>query len=156
MNGDVSVEEGSIVNLEQVMSVMTLAFDPKFGEGWNLAQCSGILCLPGSLLLVARINGAIVGFTLVRSVAEEAELLLLAVTPVARRYGVGGKLVTKMIEQIRLEGAKRLFLEVRSCNPAISLYERMGFLAVGQRPSYYRGANGERFDAVTYRLNIVH
>jgi ribosomal-protein-alanine N-acetyltransferase len=47
-----------------------------------------------------------------------------------------------------------MFLEVRPSNPAgLSLYEQKGFSVVGQRPGYYRSAEG-REDAIVMRLDL--
>jgi ribosomal-protein-alanine N-acetyltransferase len=38
---------------------------------------------------------------------------------------------------------------VRDGNPAVSLYEKHGFRIAARRSKYYRGTNGEMFDALT-------
>ena len=84
----VRLAPGESADLDAVMDVMTSAFDPGFGEGWTRSQCAGILPLSGVLLMLARDEqGKVQGFSLLRTVADEAELLLLAVAPKARRRG---------------------------------------------------------------------
>ena len=91
-------------------------------------------------------------FLLMRSVAEEAEILTLAVVPAMRRKGKAFKLLTLAIEEAAQSGAKSMFLEVAEDNSAaISLYEKAKFLRVGVRKNYYRQPNGNRVDAIVMR-----
>ena len=141
---------GESVDLDAVMDVMTSAFDPGYGEGWTRSQCAGILPLSGVALRLARDEqGAVRGFSLLRTVADEAELLLLAVAPAARGRGVGGALLDDFIEHGRRQGARRLHLEVRDGNPAVAMYQAFGFKAEGRRPKYYSGQDGSQHDALT-------
>lgn len=142
--------EGGSADLGEVMAVMTAAFSPEFGEGWSRSQCAGILPLAGVRLILARTDlGETVGFSLERSVAGEAELLLLAVAPRYRGNGVGSALLQRFIDFHRTDSVERLHLEVRSGNPAVAMYEKSGFRAAGRRINYYRGSNGMQHDAVT-------
>jgi len=85
-----------------------------------------------------------------RIVADEAELLLLAVVPAHQRHGIGGALLREVIAECERAGVTKLHLEVRAGNPALALYDRAGFAKVGERRAYYRGRGGEAFDAHTY------
>ena len=141
---------GESADLDAVMDVMTSAFDSGYGEGWTRSQCAGILPLSGVMLMLARDRGgAVQGFSLLRTVADEAELLLLAVAPAARRRGVGGALLDHFIEHGRRSGVRRLHLEVRDGNPAVAMYQAFGFKAEGRRPKYYSGQDGSQHDALT-------
>ena len=148
----VSVRPGGIDDLDAVMAVMTSAFRPCFGEGWSRSQCAGILPMAGVQLTLAEQGGAIVGFSLMRAVMDEAELLLVAVGPDARRRGVGGRLVAQFIAEARQRGARKLHLEVRDGNDAIGLYHAAGFEPAGRRRDYYRGPDAIRYDAITLML----
>lgn len=141
---------GESADLDAVMDVMTSAFDPGYGEGWTRSQCAGILPLSGVALMLARDGqGEVHGFSLLRTVADEAELLLLAVAPSAQRRGVGGSLLNHFIEHAQRCGARRLHLEVRDGNPAVAMYQAFGFKAEGRRPKYYSGQDGCQHDALT-------
>lgn len=145
---------GGPQDLPQVNTIMQDAFDPRYGEAWTSSQCMGMLSLPGVWLTLASMDGRDVGFALVRSTGEEAELLLLATRPAARGRGIGGSLLRAAMEEARGRGAATLFLEVRSGNDAIRLYQREGFGKVGERKAYYRGKNGQIFDALTYARQV--
>lgn len=148
---DWSFSHGSANDLSDVMKVMSDAFHPAFGEAWTAAQCSGILGLPGTLLLVARVEDEPAGFSLTRTIGDEGELLLLAVRPCFARSGIGRGLLLSAMDQSREQGVKYLHLEVRADNGAIRLYDSVGFSQVGKRPGYYRGNDGVIRDALTYR-----
>jgi ribosomal-protein-alanine N-acetyltransferase len=146
----VRLAPGESTDLDAVMAVMAAAFDPGFGEGWTRSQCAGILPLSGVVLMLARDGqGEVQGFSLLRTVADEAELLLLAVAPSAQRSGVGGALLDHFIEHGRRRGVRRLHLEVRDGNPAVAMYQGFGFKAEGRRPKYYSGQDGSQHDALT-------
>ncbi len=95
------------------------------------------------------------GFILIRAVADEAEILTLAVRPEARRQGLGARLVRHGATAAAGLGATRLFLEVADDNAAaLALYIRGGFAEVGRRPGYYARPDGGRQDALILALNL--
>jgi len=139
-----------------MMAIMQDGFDPQFGEAWSASQLAGTLALAGSFARQALdSSGAIVGFSLSRIVAGEAELLLVAVDYLWRRRGIGRLLLEKLADDARSGGAAILFLEVRENNIAArNLYRTLGFVEIGRRPNYYTGASGERFAAITMHRAI--
>lgn len=95
------------------------------------------------------------GFILLRAVADEAEILTLAVRPPARRRGLGVRLVSEGATASASRGAARLFLEVADDNvAALALYARAGFAEAGRRPGYYARPGGGRQDALILALNL--
>ena len=89
------------------------------------------------------------GFALGRLVADEAELLTLAVDPDHRRAGHGTRLVIGFEAEARTRGASRAFLEVAACNRAARrLYEALGYAELGRRPGYYQPADRPPEDAL--------
>lgn len=151
----VDIERGGASDLDEVMAVMDGAFDSCFGERWSRSQCAGILPLSGVELTIARsASGIAIGFALQRTVADESELLLIAVDRAAQRLGIGRQLIDRFIASSRATGAHRLHLEVRDGNPATEIYRRFGFRPEGRRRNYYRGTDGRLFDAVTMSLTI--
>ncbi|RZJ03622.1 MAG: GNAT family N-acetyltransferase [Brevundimonas sp.] len=96
------------------------------------------------------------GFILMRTVADEAEILTLAVRPDARRRGLGAELVARGAADAAARGATRLFLEVADDNDAArALYARAGFEEAGRRPRYYARPDGSRRDALLLALNLT-
>lgn len=145
----VRLSPGGLVDLEAVMEVMEQSFDPAFGEAWTAAQCAGLMPMPGVWLTVARDANGVIGFSLARIVANEAELLLLAVRSPAQGRGVGKLILEGFIDEATNRGADRLHLEVRDGNHAVKLYEEYGFSLVGRRRNYYSGPDMRCFDALT-------
>ena len=142
-------------DMDAVMEIMNAAFDPTYGEAWTRSQCAGILPMAGVTLRIAEdAAGAIAGFALIRAIADEAELLLIAVDPGAQHQGIGAALVDDFRAFAKSRGAGRLHLEVRDGNSAIILYERAGFALVGRRRDYYRGRDGHKRDALTLALEL--
>lgn len=93
-------------------------------------------------LRVADFEGQIVGFAAATLLPDgqqnQAELDSIAVHPNARRRGVGGVLLRSVLTWAAEQGARRLALEVRAENePAIRLYQRLGFIVEGRRRGYY-------------------
>lgn len=153
---DVRIELGSSDDLDAVMAVMDSAFGRRFGEAWTRSQLAGILPMGGVSLMLARdaVSRDTVGFSLVRTVADESELLLLAVHPSHHRRGVGCQLLDDFLERARNDGVARVHLEVRDGNPALAMYRNAGFSAVGRRRNYYHGRDGKRFDAITLAYQL--
>jgi ribosomal-protein-alanine N-acetyltransferase len=147
---------GDSGDLAAVMTIMTAAFAPQFGEAWTRSQCAGILPMTGVSLMLAHDNGQRqpIGFSLFRTVAGEAELLLLAVDPDHQRTGIGRLLLEQFVDRARGSGATRVHLEVRDGNPAVQMYRVAGFEPAGRRPNYYRGSDGRQFDALTLAYEL--
>lgn len=136
------------------MEIMARAFDPAFGEAWTASQLSGMAAMPGTWLTLARIEGATLGFALVRSIFDEAELLLLAVDPGWRGRSIGSGLLQDCLSEARHRAITSIHLEVRATNNAIDLYRKTGFVHVNTRRDYYRGVDGTLFDALSFRLDL--
>jgi ribosomal-protein-alanine N-acetyltransferase len=151
----VELVAGSAADIAAVEQVMGEAFDPQFGEAWTRGQCLGILGMPGVWLTLARVDGAVVGFSLARAIVDEAELLLLATSRLHQRQGIGAALLRGMLADARGRGVVRVHLEVRAGNGAIELYRAHGFEKLGERRSYYRGRSGEVFDAHSYGATLA-
>ena len=113
-----------------------------FSHPWSLeAFVDEIRQAHSRLLLVWHENGdrsTLVGYVCRWIVAAEVQILNIAIHPDWRRRGIGRELVEAVLEEAREEGAARVTLEVRRYNnPAIGLYERLGFRRVGERRNYY-------------------
>lgn len=122
-----------------------------FDTPWSAQAFADLLDQAGVVL-----EGADDGFILIRAVADEAEILTLAVRPSARRQGLGGRLVEAGSRRAVDLGATRMFLEVAEDNaPARGLYEALGFEAAGRRPRYYPRAEGPAVDALLLVLNLA-
>ena len=153
---EVRIEPGTGDEIDAVMAVMDGAFGDMFGEAWTRSQLSGILPMAGVFLILAhdRRGDAVVGFSLFRTVADESELLLIAVLPDEQRRGIGKLLLDDFLDRARDEEVRRVHLEVRDGNPAIGMYRDAGFSPVGRRRNYYHAKNGKRYDAITLACEL--
>lgn len=148
-------------DLDRLMAVMTAAFDPAYGEAWNRRQVEDALLIGNCHYRLIGPGGApplpdedAAGFFLSRTGYEEEELLLIAVAPEYRRRNLGRILLEWLKTDAIERGATRLLLEMRRGNPALALYSSFGFTPIGERPKYYRMANGERIDAITFAREL--
>lgn len=109
-----------------------------FSDPWSVRSITSELNNPLSLWFVAVNGEEVVGYVGSQSVLDEADMMNLAVSGLYRRQKIGENLVEILIENLKKRGVKSLSLEVRVSNePAIRLYEKMGFVQVGRRPKYY-------------------
>lgn len=148
--------QAGAADIDAMMAVMAVAFDPGFGEAWSAAQVLGSLATGTAWAQVAHgQDTSPLGFTLCREIGPDAELLLIGVAPTARRSGIGWALLAAAAAEARQRAAAALFLEVRDGNvAAFALYRAAGYEVIGRRRDYYRGADGVRFDAVTLRARL--
>lgn len=123
---------GDIESIQQLLSRIPEA-----------AQWSGddLICGSGKSLFtrVADCDGTICGVIVFRTIADEAEILNLAVDLRERRRGIGSRLIDDAVAECKAAGVKKIFLEVRESNEAArGFYARMGFSEAGRRREYYR------------------
>lgn len=110
-----------------------------FPEPWPVDLLSFELAHPQAILLVAsRGNAPAVGYAVFHHAVGEAELLRVGVAPEERRQGIARALLDDGIARLRRENVEVCHLEVRTNNPAIHLYQAMGFERTGLRRGYYR------------------
>lgn len=150
----IALEYGQLDQLQAVMRVMGAAFSSLYGESWNEHQCRSMLSLPGTQLMIASCGQRPCGFAISREVAGEEELLMIAVDPQHQNKGIGLTILKRLIADAVKNEITSVFLEVRSNNPAQSLYQKLGFQKIGLRPAYYTGATKEKFDAITYKKSL--
>lgn len=104
---------------------------------WSLKSFINELLNQNSILKVAELNGEVIGYVVARKIVDEAEILSLAVKKDFRRKGIATKLMKSVLNEIK-DFVKSCFLDVRVSNePAIKLYEKLGFKKVGIRKKYY-------------------
>ncbi|MDX5628307.1 MULTISPECIES: ribosomal protein S18-alanine N-acetyltransferase [unclassified Brenneria] len=99
-------------------------------------------------------DGQMVAYAITQTVLDEATLFNLAVHPNYQRNGHGRALLEHLIQELEKRAILTLWLEVRASNqPAIALYESLGFNEVSLRRDYYPAAAG-REDAVIMALPL--
>ena len=131
-------------HIEAMDGVLGVIIGRSYG-GKSLGQgIATVFCQHTSCSLVLMENAG-------RAVADEAEILTLAVTPLVRRNGAGRALVEAAAAIAAARGADSLFLEVAATNAAaLGLYAASGFETAGLRRAYY--ADGA--DALVMRRTL--
>ena len=120
---------------------------------WGEEALRDTIASSGHHLMSLR-EGRAVGFLLSNFVLDEAQLLLIGVSPDWQGVGVGGQLLKELINRSQDQGQKLIYLEVRSGNErAIRLYRSLGFIDIGVRRDYYPGLVG-REDAIVMSLQL--
>ncbi|MDA5558658.1 GNAT family N-acetyltransferase [Shimia sp. MMG029] len=116
-------------------------------RAWDSKEIDGLL--QSRLVFFVSVDA---GFALGRAVADECELLTVAVHPDARRRGFGLLLLEKYEAEAKARGAVTSFLEVAADNTgALALYERCGYETYGTRPRYYTRTDGQQIAASLLR-----
>ncbi|KZL19586.1 Mycothiol acetyltransferase [Pseudovibrio axinellae] len=114
-----------------------------FQQNWGTPELTTLFDQKGVFFLVARVSKASLGFVVIRSIAGEAEVLTIAVSPKQQDKGVGRKLMEAAIFQLYSDRTEALFLEVDEANgSALKLYKNLGFKRVGERKAYYAASEG--------------
>ena len=91
-----------------------------------------------TLYLVALADGKVIGYMGVWMILDEGQITNVAGDPEYRRRHIAESLIEEMVRRTAEEGVTSWTLEARVDNePAIRLYEKMGFRGEGIRPKYY-------------------
>ena len=123
-----------------------------FEQGWSANDITEMFSIAGTEIALAQIVDEAVGFAMIRSIADQAELLTIATLPSHRRKNVAMTLLKNSFTKAQNLGATRLFLEVAQSNSsAHKLYIKLGFSETGRRKAYY--ANGD--DAIIMARSLV-
>lgn len=114
-----------------------------FRRGWSEHELERLL-LDRQVIAHRAVSGsALVGFILSRMAAGEAEILSVAVAARWQGRGMARRLLDLHLRRLAGLGVGAVFLEVEEGNkPALRLYDRAGFRAVGRRPGYYPQGSG--------------
>ena len=130
-----------------------------FSAPWDEASIRSELGNPLALWLVAEgtgKNGAkeagVLGYVGSQSCFEDADIMNVCVALAARRQGLAEALMRELEQQLLPKGVAQITLEVRVSNePAIRLYEKLGYARVGVRKGYYEKP---REDALILRKEL--
>ncbi len=80
----------------------------------------------------------VVGYCGILRSFDEGEITNVAIAENYRKNGIGYQMLSELLSQGRKIGITRFLLEVRAGNtPAIHLYQKLGFTALGIRKKFY-------------------
>lgn len=106
--------------------------------------------------LVVRAGGRLVAYAGIWLMVDEAHVTTFAVLPLYRRRGIGGRLLSELVELCADLGAVVVTLEVRLSNHAAhKLYQDFGFRPVGVRPRYYSDDGEDALIMTTEGLDVA-
>lgn len=126
-----------------------------FHRGWGDGEFDQMLREQNTLIHRLRQGRSVIGFAASRLAADEAEILSIAVSPEQRGRGLSRELFMIHLGHLAGRGIRTVFLEVEENNmPARRLYDRTGFAVVGQRPRYYKDADGAELNALIMRRDL--
>jgi len=135
-------------DLDQVLVIEQACFP----RGWNRSHFQAELASERASCVVAEQDGRVAGYLCLTVLLDEAEILDVAVDPALQGRGIGAQLVQWACAEALQRGACLLLLEVRATSqPAISLYERFGFVRNGLRKAYYE----QGVDALLMEKNLT-
>lgn len=101
--------------------------------------------------IVILVDDVISGYSLFRTIFDEAELLQIAVDEEYRGQELGKELLNSTIKIIENFDVENFFLEVRVSNEvAINLYKSFGFEKIYTRKNYYQNSE----DALVMQMKI--
>ncbi|SDE60793.1 ribosomal protein S18-alanine N-acetyltransferase [Kordiimonas lacus] len=129
------------------------AFSPQGDRPWSAGEFRQLVESSTVEVFLAHQGDQPLGFTMVRTICDEAELISIGVDPVYHGRGVAGCLLDEVTKNLAGAGVQSFFLEVREDNvAALKLYESKGFKPNGRRPEYYQTQSGSRVDALCLTL----
>jgi ribosomal-protein-alanine N-acetyltransferase len=124
-----------------------------FSDPWSREDFSNSLHDDKNDYLVVEIDGRIAAYCGFWGVAGEGDIFNVAVKKEYRRQHIGEAMLKALIEKGLARGITSFTLEVRSSNePAIRLYESLGFERAGIRKDFY---TKPKEDAVIMWLNTI-
>lgn len=142
------VRRAGIEQIADVLKLESLCFEAQ----WTQEQYRYGLERGTLRLMTAEENNELIGYLAYTVIAEEMEILNVAVAPRQRRRGIGQRLLAAVLDEAEGETIAFCFLDVRASNdPAIGLYGKFGFERIGRRKRYYPD---NREDALLYRLDL--
>lgn len=109
-----------------------------FHAPWS-ARALELLCGDTALGFVVLEGDTVVAYGGMLTVLDEGQITNVATHPAYRRQGFADAVLGALLREAAVRGLSFVTLEVRASNaPAIALYRRHGFAAVGQRPHFYK------------------
>ena len=149
--GDAAVEPASLRDAPALAQIHGASFH----RGWSEGEFENMLSERNTLVHRLRMGRKVIGFSVSRIAADEAEILSIAVAQSHRGRGLSNTLLLTHLGHLAGRGVRTVFLEVEENNqPARRLYKRAGFAVAGRRERYYRQASGEPLNALLMRRNL--
>ncbi|MDF2485512.1 MAG: hypothetical protein K0R46_1680 [Herbinix sp.] len=136
-------------DLEQVCAIE----NETFSDPWSEADFRNSLLDDKNDYLVVEIDNKVAAYCGFWGIVGEGDIFNVAVKKEYRRQHIGEAMLKALIEKGVARGITSYTLEVRISNePAVQLYESLGFLRTGIRKDFY---SKPKEDAVIMWLNTI-
>jgi len=134
VNNVLTIREMSPGDVHEIAGIENASYSMPWSEASFLSEVYS----QHSITRITELNGKIVAYVCIKQVADEGVLMNLTVHPDYRRQGIANMLFSNVREDLRRNGCRFLFLEVRTSNiSAKNLYEKLNFKVIGTRKDYY-------------------
>ena len=119
---------------------------------WSPESLASEISGPGRWYVGTVVGGELVGYAGLWFDGYDAQVMTIGTDERFQGRGLGRRMLDNLLDRARTLGAAVVLLEVRVDNdPAIHLYESVGFERLGMRRAYYQPGN---IDAWTMRLDL--
>lgn len=109
-----------------------------FSKPWTKAGIEAELSNNKAHFFTAKKLGTVCGYIGMHIILDECYIANVAVSPRWQKSRIGYTLAQKAVAVAEEKGCRFVSLEVRKSNkPAISLYEKCGFVPMGERKNFY-------------------
>jgi [ribosomal protein S18]-alanine N-acetyltransferase len=114
-----------------------------FADAWSLetfwSELAGVPDTRHYLVAEDEAEGSLVGYAGLFATRHQADVQTIAVAPGSQSGGLGGVLLSALLDEAVRRGCGEVLLEVRVDNaPARALYARSGFEQISVRRGYYQ------------------
>ena len=141
---DYTIAEMKMQDLQEIKNYL----DTEYDNFWSYQTLESEINSESSIYIIIKNNqNLILGFTGIKVILDEAELMNIVVKKDFRNCGIGSILLKNIIKKARELELKKIYLEVNDTNlPAINLYKKFNFKQIGIRKKYYCNNNGILMD----------
>jgi ribosomal-protein-alanine N-acetyltransferase len=141
---EVKIETATITLLDKLFEIEEQCFDQ---EAFTKRQISYLLTDYNTIALVAKTITDIAGFVIAQVEIEETlqygHIITINVAAKYRRKQVATRLIQEMERLLKEKSITECHLEVREDNnPAIKLYQKLGYRTIGKLEKYYGKIHG--------------
>lgn len=148
--GDVEVRPLTAADLPDLERMEAELFGP---AAWSTQSLADEIAGPGRTYVGAAVgDGRLVGYAGLWFDGYDAQVMTVGTDSAYQGRGIARRMLTVLLDHARTVGADAVLLEVRVDNdPAMHLYDTLGFVRLGRRRAYYQPGD---VDAWTMRLDL--
>ena len=134
MDDELTIEPASRADVDGVHRIEAASFPAPWRREFFVSE----LAADHRYNIVAKRNGAVVGYLFSMWIFDELHVNKIAVDPGFRRQGIADKLMAHCLEFARANGVHTISLEVRHSNKgAQDFYRHLDFVSSYMRARYY-------------------